>query len=237
MAKSKTVTTNTNTAFVADADQTNFLNALASNDFLYVAPAYAGPIAAAGLIEVNPEMVEEGTGNHAARITDEGRAYIAANGSATGTAPAEVAGSASSFEIEDDVPMVAASKGGRSNKYPFDDLPAPEYDTTAKRWKFRSFHVAATDDNKDPANNLASTVSAATDRFAELAFNTDGTPVMTERRQKNKETGEFEKVPTQAKNKTRVFTVRAVGATDPKGEGARVYRTDGLKVDSPAPTA
>lgn len=226
--------------FVADADQTNFLNALANSEFLYASPDYAAPIAAAGLIEVNPDMVEESTGNHAARITDAGREYIAANGStaAAGETSETTEANDTGFEIEDDVPLSGSRSGaGRASKYPFESLPAPTYDDVAKRWKFASFHVAATADNPEPANNLASTVSAATDKFAELAYNEDGSPVMTEKRQKNKETGVFEKVPTQAKNKTRVFTVRAVGADDKKGKGARVYRTDGLKADSPAPSA
>lgn len=222
--------------FVADADQSNFLNALANNEFLFVNSEYAAPIANAGLIEVNPEMVEDGTGNLAARITDAGREYIVAH-STPGDTGTETASNDSGFEIEEDVPMSGRASSGRNSKYPFDSLRAPTYDDVAKRWKFASFHVPATADNKEPANNLASTVSAATDKFAELAYNEDGSPVMTEKRQKNKETGVFEKVPVQAKTKNRVFTVRAVGKTDPKGEGARVYRTDGLKVDSPAPSA
>jgi hypothetical protein len=64
-----------------------------------------------------------------------------------------------------------------------------------------SFHVAATDAKPNPAKSLASTVSSATKRY-EAAKRSDGTPDV------------------------RKFIVRSVDASDKRGAGARVFRTE-----------
>ncbi len=60
-----------------------------------------------------------------------------------------------------------------------------------------SFHVPVSEDKPNPAKSLASTVSSATARYKD-------------------EAGEV----------TRKFVVRSVGAEDPKGAGARVFRIE-----------
>jgi len=60
-----------------------------------------------------------------------------------------------------------------------------------------SFHVPVSEDKPNPAKSLASTVSSATARYKD-------------------ESGEV----------TRKFVVRSVGAEDPKGPGARVFRVE-----------
>jgi len=61
----------------------------------------------------------------------------------------------------------------------------------------QSFHVPVSEDKPNPAKSLASTVSSATARYKD-------------------ESGEV----------TRKFVVRSVGAEDPKGPGARVFRVE-----------
>lgn len=171
---------------------------------------------------VEPAIID---GDRAAVVlTDAGKAQIA--GPADEGSTDEGTSEAPSFVIEDNIPLPGAKRGGRGKTiYPFDALAVNQ-----------SFHVPATAENPNPAKSLASTVSSATARYAvplegqfeDVKVTTyavdaagkriegpDGKPVKTgettERRQKTQN--------------TRVFTVRAVDETDPKGKGARVWRT------------
>ncbi len=84
-------------------------------------------------------------------------------------------------------------------QYPFDALEVN-----------KSFHIPATEKRPNPAKSLASTVSAATKKYAEDTGQT-------------KQSVKGNTLPV-LKN-TRVFTIKAVGAEDPRGPGARVVRT------------
>lgn len=148
-------------------------------------------------------------------LTDAGRAALASSGN-----------SATSFEIEDNIPIpTSTARRGRTGGYPFENLNEGQ-----------SFHVAAKDGEApaDVAARLQSSVSGARARFAEDTGETES----VERKvyQKN-EDGSFAKdsegkrivtgteTVTRAKTRlTRDFTVKPVGEDDPKGPGARVWR-------------
>lgn len=152
-------------------------------------------------------------------LTDAGRAAIA---------PKVV----TSFEIDDAVPMPVKSKAGakRGSKYPFDKLNVGQ-----------SFHVPATVENPEPITALASSLTGARRLFAKPVL-VDGQPVKETvtvneyavdakgKRIKDAETGKWvvtgtkpvERIKTEQE---RDFVAASVGADDPKGVGARVYRT------------
>lgn len=149
------------------------------------------------------------------------------NDTASGTSGAEtVTAPAGGFVIEDYVPTAQARRGGRGNTiYPFDSLNVNQ-----------SFHVPATAENPNPAKSLASTVSSATARYAEVIpgeFETVTLPVYAtgpDGKKTKDANGNWiktgEKTETRPKvKKTRIFSVVAVGDEDPKGKGARVLRT------------
>jgi len=107
--------------------------------------------------------------------------------------------SAQTFEIDTDVPM-PSTRGGRSSvAYPFEKLEVNQ-----------SFHIPATTEKPNPAKSIASTVSAASKSFATDTGKTKTTP-------------KGNTVPVL--EFTRKFSVKAVDASDPKGAGARVWRT------------
>jgi hypothetical protein len=143
-------------------------------------------LAKEGLVETNPEITDGD--KLAVRATEKGlQVNNENNGAGTGgdnTGGAAVTPAASSFAIDDAIPVPAASnRGGRGgNVYPFDTLNVGQ-----------SFHVPATDKKPNPAKSLASTVSSATKRYVGKG--------------------------------DRKFRVAPVDATDPRGAGARVWRT------------
>ena len=154
----------------------------------------AEPLLKDGLVEQNPDITEGD--KIATRATEKGIAEYNAQKDAENGGD----GGASAFEIDDGVPMPTARGGGRtSTQYPFDRLEVGQ-----------SFHIPATTDKPNPSKSIASTVSAATKKYA--------TP-----------TGETKKSPKgndiPVLNYTRKFSVKAVDASDPKGAGARVWRT------------
>lgn len=148
-------------------------------------------------------------------LTDAGRAALASSGN-----------SATSFEIEDNIPIpTTTARRGRTGGYPFENLEIGQ-----------SFHVAAKDGEApaDVAARLQSSVSGARARFAEETGETEN----VERKvyQKN-EDGSFakdadgkrivastENVSRPVTRLTRDFTVKPVDTNDPKGPGARVWR-------------
>lgn len=149
-------------------------------------------------------------------LTDAGRSALAASGN-----------SATSYEIEDNIPIPQSStRRGRTGGYPFEQLGLNQ-----------CFHVAAKEGEEpaDVAARLQSSVSGARARFAEetgenetvsrkvYKKNADGSFAKDENGKRVLESNESV---TRPKTRiTRDFTVKAVGSDDPKGAGARVWRT------------
>jgi hypothetical protein len=214
---------------------TALLAAIAASEtgYLMLTQAEATEGMNAGHLELKPGVAAEGD-KAAVTLTDAGFAAFQASehgdnaraGSAD-SAPASSASSASSgYEIETGIaiPTGTASRRGRQSGYPFDKLEVGQ-----------SFHVAKSADNTDPAARLASSVSGANAKYAEPTGEKKSVTV------KNYAKGEDGKFLKDAEGKrivesetteerdvtrfTRTFVVKAVGAEDPKGEGARVWRT------------
>ena len=120
---------------------------------LYTSPAVHGPLIEAGMVEINPAVINE-AGEIATRATQKGIDEMTQT-SETGTAAAS-AKVAASFTIEDNVPMPTGNSRGRGgNVYPFEALEVGQ-----------SFFVPNSEDKPNAAKSLASTVSSATARFA-----------------------------------------------------------------------
>lgn len=148
-------------------------------------------------------------------LTDAGVAALGASGNST-----------TSYEIEDNIPIpTSTARRGRSGGYPFENLNINQ-----------SFHVAAKD-NEEPsavAARLQSSVSGARSRYAEETGENENVTVKTYKKEdgkfvkdaEGKRVVDTETTISRPKTKvTRDFTVKAVGADDPKGAGARVWRT------------
>lgn len=169
----------------------------------------------AGFAVVDTSVVEGDTAK--LTLTDAGRAALSPSPAAT-----------SSYEIEDNVEIPAASKTrrARSGGYPFEALGVGQ-----------SFHVAGKDGEaaEKVAARMQSSVSGARAKFAEDTGETETVLVKVYARD---EAGAFIKdengkrvVASQTETSrpktkaTREFTVKAVGSDDPKGPGARIWRT------------
>ena len=180
---------------------------------LFTPAAVHGPLVEAGLVEINPAMVNE-AGEIATRATQKGiesldggaivvdnattEANSEANSETAATGKTEKA--KSMFKIENEVPVPAISGRGRGgNVYPFNQLEVGQ-----------SFFVANSESKPNAAKSLASTVSSATARYAVPAE--DGST-------KTNKKGEV--VPVMVK--TRNFVVRR--AEEDGVKGARVWRT------------
>ena len=148
-------------------------------------------------------------------LTDAGRAALASSGNST-----------TSYEIEDNIPIPTnTARRGRTGGYPFENLNIGQ-----------SFHVAAKA-GEEPASvaaRLQSSVSGARSRYSEDTGMTEQVNVKTYQKDA---AGEFVKdengkrvvASTTPETRpvtrpTRDFTVKPVGADDPKGAGARVWR-------------
>lgn len=204
------------------------LIAASSVGYLFLAQDEGADIVTAGQASIKTD-VEAPAGLAAVELTDAGRAFLAEHQSEVVT-PAAVTAKPS-YEIEDDVamPTEKARTGGRQFQYPFDKLNVGQ-----------SFHVAKSAANPDPAARLASSVSGARTRFSVeerdeagnvinetvkvSVYSKDAAGKFVMVDGKRVKTGETDV--TRPKMKiVRDFNVRAVDATDPKGEGARVWRT------------
>lgn len=176
---------------------------------LFTPAAVHNPLVEAGLVEINPAMVNE-AGEIATRATQkgieslDGGAIVADN--ATTEANSETAETGktekvkSMFKIEESIPVPAISGRGRGgNVYPFNQLEVGQ-----------SFFVPNSESKPNAAKSLASTVSSATARYAVPAE--DGST-------KTNKKGEV--VPVMVE--TRKFVVRSVEEDGVKG--ARVWRT------------
>lgn len=218
------------------------VSATQAGGFLYVSEADASPLVTAGFVETNAQLKNE-AGDIAARSTEAGAAASAAAAQpVANTNPTQLTDSNTNdddgngdddddgFEIEDNIPISSVKRGGNSGTtYPFDKLQVGQ-----------SFHVKATTDRPNPAKSLASTVSSATARYAVEVKDDNGNVVTEVIKVKepvkdaagNEIKGEDGKTimhevsRTVAKMlNTRVFSVRTVGDSDPKGAGARIWRT------------
>lgn len=170
--------------------------------FLYTSAAVHTPLAEAGLVEVNPTMANE-AGELATRATQKGIDSVSNNGenatSETNGEPAKTEKVNKMFQLEDNVAVPSISGRGRTGTtYPFDAMEVGQ-----------SFFIANDESKPNAAKSLASTVSSATARYAEVV------------------PGEFktnkkgEQVPVT--RQTRKFIVRSVEENGVKG--ARVWRT------------
>lgn len=174
----------------------------------------------AGHATVDPSITEGETA--AVRLTDAGRAALAAptGGAATG-------GAGANFAIDDGVPVPQRAARGRSGGYPFGNLQVGQ-----------SFHVPLGPDDEtaaDVATRLQSSVSGARTRFSEATGEKEQVSVKDYAKSPD---GSFTKdangkrvvtatrqVSRDKMRVTRDFTVKAVDASDPRGPGARVWRT------------
>lgn len=173
--------------------------------------------------------IERASGDLApVRLTDEGAAAFQASSEGdAGQAAQRSSAASSSFEIEQGIaiPNASTTRRGRSGGYPFETMEVND-----------SFHVPVSADNEKPAERLASSVSGARSKFAvKDGDKTEEVKVKTYKRGEDgkylkdaegKRVIETETTETRPVMKvTRDFVVRAVDASDPKGEGARVWRT------------
>lgn len=178
------------------------------------------PLVEAGLATVDTANVD---GNKAAvSLTDAGKAAAAEHAPKDGEGDST---DAASFEIEDGIAIPANStRKGREGGYPFDKLEVGQ-----------SFHVAKTAANPDPASRLASSASGARAKWAEKTGEQETVNVNVYKRGEDgksyvkdddgKRVVERTESLTRDKMKlTRDFVVKSVDASDPKGEGARVWR-------------
>ena len=176
---------------------------------LFTPAAVHGPLVEAGLVEINPAMVNE-AGEIATRATqagieslDSGAIVVDNANSEANSAIAETGKTEkvkTMFQIEENVPVPAISGRGRGVKvYPFDQLAVGQ-----------SFFVANDESRPNAAKSLASTVCSATARYA--VASEDGAT-------KTNKKGEV--VPVMVE--TRKFVVRSVEENGVKG--ARVWRT------------
>jgi len=160
--------------------------ATAENTFVYMTEKAIKTLVKAELVECNPNDLDE-NGKIATRATSEGLALVMKPVDASEGETTPEAVSSDEFELESGIAIPVARRGrSGSTRYPFDRMEVDQ-----------SFHVAATEENPNPAKKIASSVSSAIKRYRDA----EG-------------------------NKTWGFVVRRVDATDPTGPGARVFRTE-----------
>lgn len=177
--------------------------------------ATSAMLAEAGLIELNPQMIEGD--KIAARTTDAGLDTYQ-NGDSVEpateeTQPAEEPATnqgtktMTEFAIDNAVPVPAIKRSGAATSiYPFDNLEVGQ-----------SFFVPATEAMPNPGKSLASTVSSASKRYATES----GTRELT---RTNRTTKEKETVTVPTYTYERKFMVRSVEENGVKG--ARVWRIE-----------
>jgi len=153
------------------------IEATVQSGFVYTSPAFHNPLVESGDVEVNPTLENE-NGEFATRATAKHLPIVAQpepepesitmTETVTQTpAPVAAAAPVRNFEIKlREIPATARKssgiRAGRSPIYPFDKLCLPETGTS-----YESFFVA--DSGEKPAvTSLASTVSGANARYAEV---------------------------------------------------------------------
>ncbi|OHD25438.1 MAG: hypothetical protein A2Y38_12820 [Spirochaetes bacterium GWB1_59_5] len=188
-------------AQIGEVKLEEIVSATQAGNFVYTSVSIHAPLIEAGLVEVNPSIVNE-AGELATRATEKGIQTVSKNDNQEIAAVAGVAATAgkNGFVLEANVPVPTIKRGGRGGEvYPFDEM-APG----------QSFFVAADEDKPNPAKSLASTVSSATARYSVPAE--DGS---------TKTNKKGETVPVMVE--VRKFVVRSVEENGVKG--ARVWRT------------
>lgn len=211
-AAARTPITETGTALLA-------LIAAAEGGSLMLTQAEAGDIVNAGFATVDTSNVEGETA--AVSLTDAGKAELD-----KANAPADAPKSKPSFEVETGVAIPGdVARRGRASQFPFDALEIGQ-----------SFHVPATTDNPNPVNSLFSSTAGARVKYSEeIPGEFETKKVKT---YKKGDDGKFLKdengkriVDTETEvqvaktRQLRDFVCKAVGDNDPKGKGARVWRT------------
>lgn len=129
--------------------------------YLFVPLAQASEWEAAGLVEVNRDLIDPASGAVATRITETGKASLVTDTASTETAAATTA---PAFAIEVFDGEIAKRSRAFVEKYPFSQLPAPGVTADGKPQRY-SFFIPATADRPDPWKSLASTVSTAQARY------------------------------------------------------------------------
>lgn len=155
MAKKKTVALNPIVAMLT-------LIASGENGVGYVTQAEAATVTAPAfnppLIEVNTALMSADGTKAAARLTEAGVAYLAAN-AAPVVNGSEAAHTASQFAIITDAVLPEVKRGNKGGgapaKYPFDQLQPGQ-----------SFFVGVSADLPNPVKTLGSTVSNANQKYA-----------------------------------------------------------------------
>ncbi len=200
------------------------------NSFVYTNEGEHTAWVMEGLAEVNPGMVEEGTGKIATRATQKGidslnpAATLQSTETETQASKAVTSESKKmTIEIETGIAIPTVKRGRQGSSYPFADLPVGG-----------SFHIPKTAENQAPEKSIASTVtvqnakySVGTGEMEEAEVSVFATDEAGKRIKG--EDGKFiksgTKTVTREKTKQeRQFVVRVVGEDDPKGPGARVFR-------------
>lgn len=217
----------------ASADQTPTLaDGVAGHDLLAeVAASPTGEVlmtegqAAEGIAAgyLVADVTRAADGRAPVKLTDAGFAKFQEGEAASAvSAPAN-------YEIDTDVamPTSLSRRGGgrRGSSYPFDALQVGQ-----------SFHVPATAKMPKPAESLASTVTGARAKYAEPTGNqkehtvveyqkgADGKGFAKDAEGKRIKIGETKEMRPETRI-TRDFRIVAVDASDPRGPGARVFRT------------
>jgi hypothetical protein len=201
--------------------------------YLMLNQAEAGDIVAAGQAAIRSDIAPDGDKAPIA-LTPLGEAAVAAATPAQ-VAPAKKRAQLVVGAIRTDLQMptfAPHSRAGRApggSKYPFEQL---EVGT--------SFHVASNDADKKPEASIQSALTMAHEKFSTPVLDANGAPVMETVTEKTyqKENGKFVKdadgkrviesakeVQAPKTQRTRVFQIQVVDATDPDGAGIRVWRT------------
>jgi hypothetical protein len=191
--------------------------ASAANSFIYTSPSDHASLIAAGLVEINPAVLNpNGDGSIATRSTDAGNAAVAQMNAGAIAGASVRSNVPSAFVLEDAVaiPVVKRGFAKREATYPFDGMGVGQ-----------SFFIPCTLDRDDPATSLASTVAAATRRFETPVNNPDGSPKMVTAKRAQRDAdghvvkgadGKMVKVSTtvQEMARTRHFLIRSRTVAD-----------------------
>lgn len=173
-----------------------------AGSYIYASEDLYQPLVEAGLVEVNPEIVNEA-----------GEIAVRAILSAKQTQTEEKKGVVKmSFEIESNIPIpVGASRrgGAREAKYPFDKLEVGQ-----------SFFVAPSEKHPEPWKSYASTISGATKRY-DVPDIDEATGIQKTKKTRNPKTGEVNENAPATKH-TRIFKI--VEAEKDGVKGGRVFR-------------
>ena len=196
----------------------------APGGYLALTQSEGAAIVQAGQATLDPNVAVE-DGLAAVRLTQAGELALAVTPAKAKRAPVVVTSG-----VRTNIPAPLKGKGGKhGSKYPFDTMEIGA-----------SFHVPATLENPQPLASIQSSITMARAKFAQLLTNEDGSPKMESVTVKDYQKDESGKIvkdaeghrvvlssrqeQQQASKVTRDFVSAAVGADDPDGVGARVWR-------------